>query len=242
MPTATATPIPSATATYTPTETATAGPTPTATSTATITPTPTPYTQQLFNRDWHDAEARLSAASGMTDADLRRIFETNLLRTKLAAIWDATPEVSSVHARHILVSGEVTATQIIQQLQAGADFAALAAQYSIDSGSKDSGGDVGFFSKGQMQPEFEAAAFAAPVGLIITPVQTIYGYHVIEVLDKQLETMDQARQRAFTDWVTKQAADPLVVKKDDVWWKAPVPTVPVFSTDTTPTPFPASKP
>jgi peptidyl-prolyl cis-trans isomerase D len=242
VPTATLTPMPSATATLSPTETATPGPTPTATASPTITPTPTPYTQALFNRDWHDAAARIGAASGLTDAELRRIFEVNILRTKLTDVWEATPEIASVHARHILVSSPVTATDILQQLQAGADFAALAAKYSDDTSSKDSGGDVGYFSKGQMQPEFEAAAFNNPVGLVITPVQSIYGYHVIEVLDKKLETMDQARQRAFTDWLKVAVADPLVVKKDDAWWKAHVPTVPVFSTDTPPTPFPTSKP
>jgi parvulin-like peptidyl-prolyl isomerase len=242
VPTATLTPTPTATATFTPTATATAGPTPTATGTPTITPTPTPYTQALFNRDWRDAVARLGASSGMSEADLRRIFEVNLLRTKLIGVWEATPEVASVHARHILVSSEVTATDIITQLQAGADFAQLAAQYSEDPGSKDSGGDLGYFTKGQMDPTFEAAAFNSPVGLIITPVQTTYGYHVIEVLDKQLETPDQARQRAFTDWLNKEIADPLVVTTYDVWWKAHVPTVPVFSTDTPPTAYPTSKP
>jgi peptidyl-prolyl cis-trans isomerase D len=242
LPTATLTPIPTATATLSPTATATPGPTPTATSTPTLTPTPTPYTQALFNRDWRDASARIGSASGLNNADLRRIFEVGLLRTKLAAIWDATPEIASVHARHILVSGEVTATEIIKQLQAGADFAELAALNSLDTGSKDSGGDVGSFSKGQMQPEFEAAAFNNPVGLVITPVQTVYGYHVIEVLDKQIETMDEARQRAFTDWLKQAVADPLIVTKNDVWWKAHVPTVPAFSTDTPPTPYPTSKP
>ncbi len=242
VPTATLTPTPTATATFTPTATATAGPTPTSTSTPTITPTPTPYTQPLFNRDWRDAIARLGAASGMNEADLRRIFEVNLLRTKLIAVWEATPEVGSVHARHILVSSEVTATNIITQLEAGADFAQLAAQYSEDPGSKDSGGDVGYFSKGQMDPAFEAAAFNSPVGLIITPVQSTYGYHVIEVLDKRLETPDEARQRAFTDWLNTESTNQQIVTQYDVWWKAHVPIVPVFSTDTPPTPFPTSKP
>ena len=242
VPTSTLTPSPTATATFTPTATATAGPTPTATSTPTITPTPTPYTQALYNRDWKYAVARLGAASGMNEADLRRIFEVNLLRTKLIDVWQATPEVASVNARHILVSSPVTATDVIKQLQAGADFGELAAKYSEDPGSKDSGGNLGYFTKGQMDPAFEAAAFNSPVGLIITPVQTTYGYHVIEVLDKQLETPDQARQRAFTDWLNKAIADPLVVTKNDDWWKAHVPTEPVLSTDTPPTAYPTLKP
>jgi parvulin-like peptidyl-prolyl isomerase len=242
VPTATSTPMPTATATLSPTETATPGPTPTATALPTITPTPTPFTPALFNRDWKDAKGRIYSASGMTDADVHRIFEVNLLRTKLTDIWDATPQIASVNARHILVSGQVTATDIIKQLQAGADFAQLAAKYSEDPGSKDSGGDLGYFSKGQMQPEFEAAAFGNPVGLILTPVQSVYGYHVIEVLDKRLETMDEARQRALSDWLAKAVADPLIVTKDDAWWKSHVPTVPAFSTDTPPTPYPTSKP
>jgi parvulin-like peptidyl-prolyl isomerase len=242
LPTSTLTPVPTATATLTPTATATQGPTPTATPTPTLTPTATPYTQALFNRDWKDAYKRIGAASGLNEADLRQIFEMSLLRTKLVDVWEATPEISSVHARHILVSAEVTATDIIKQLQAGADFAELAAQFSSDPGSKDSGGDLGYFSQGQMQPEFEAAAFNNPVGLVITPVQTVYGYHVIEVLDKQLETPAEARQRAFNAWLQKTVADPTIVVKDDVWWKAHVPTDPAFSKDVAPTPYPTSKP
>jgi peptidyl-prolyl cis-trans isomerase D len=242
QPTQTATPVPSVTPTDTPTATSTAGPTPTQTPIPSITPTATPYTQALFNRDWHDAQARIQTAAGLSSADVRSIFEVNLYRSKLTDLWEATPQTGSVHARHILVSSQVTATMIIQQLQAGADFATLAAQYSSDTTTKDAGGDLGFFSKGQMQPEFEAAAFAAPIGLIPTPVQTVYGWYVIEVLGKKDETPAEARQRAFSDWLTKEIADPTVVKTDDAWWQAHVPVDPALDTAVPPTPYPTSKP
>jgi parvulin-like peptidyl-prolyl isomerase len=254
MPTLTPTPTPqgqpspTATATLTPTATATAtatptpGASPTATSVPTITPTPTPYTEAAFTHNWKDTVTRFNTVTGFTNADLRSIFEVNLYRTKLISLWEATPEVGSVHARHILVSGEITATGIISQLQAGADFSMLAALYSEDTGSKDSGGDLGFFTRDQMVTEFENAAFNNPVGLIPTPVQSSAGWHVIEVLEKKNETPDQARERAFTAWLTETAANPLVVTKFDAWRKSHLPADPVFNPLATPTMFPTSKP
>jgi parvulin-like peptidyl-prolyl isomerase len=241
-------PTPTATQTLTPTETATAtatptpGASPTATSSPTITPTPTPYTEAAFNHNWKDTVARFTAGSGLTNADLRRIFEINLYKTKLVEAWEATPQIGSVRARHILVSSEVTATEIIAQLQAGVDFAALATQYSEDTASAASGGDLGYFTQGQMITEFENAAFNNPIGLIAKPVQTSYGWHVIEVLDQQMETPEAARQRAFNAWLTQEASNPVAVTRYDAWWKSHVPTDPAFNTQSAPTAFPTSKP
>ena len=93
-----------------------------------------------------------------------------------------------------------------------------------------------------MDPAFETAAFDNPVGLIATPVQSSFGWHVIEILDKKMETPDEARQRALTDWLTQQAASPTVVTKYDTWWKSQVPAAPVFDTQTPPTAYPTSAP
>jgi peptidyl-prolyl cis-trans isomerase D len=98
-----------------------------------------------------------------------------------------------VHARHILLKSEgkddaavkKQAEDLVAQLRAGGDFAALAKQFSEDPGSKENGGDLGFFERGRMAPEFEQAAFSLGVNQISDPVKTMYGYHIIQVLEKQ---------------------------------------------------------
>jgi peptidyl-prolyl cis-trans isomerase C len=102
-----------------------------------------------------------------------------------------------VHARHILVKTEAEAKSIISELDNGADFAALAKKYSTDSGAG-SGGDLGYFGRGNMVKEFADAAFALPQGQYTkTPVKTEFGWHVIKVEDRRAgkpPTFEEARQ------------------------------------------------
>jgi peptidyl-prolyl cis-trans isomerase C len=92
------------------------------------------------------------------------------------------PGVEEIHARHILVGSQAQAEAIIKQLDAGADFAKLAQKYSTDPGSVN-GGDLGWFKKTDMVPEFSEAAFSLKDGQITqTPVHSQFGWHVIEVL------------------------------------------------------------
>ncbi len=97
----------------------------------------------------------------------------------------AQPE--GVEARHILVEDQAKAEEILALLDAGGDFAELAAEYSIDYSNKDNAGYLGFISRGVMVPEFEEAAFALEVGEISAPVQTSFGFHIIELLDYREE-------------------------------------------------------
>ena len=85
----------------------------------------------------------------------------------------------------ILVADEAKAKEVKAKLAAGGDFAALAKEYSTDESNKEQGGDLGFFSKGQMVPEFENAAFSMKIGDISEPVKTEFGYHIIKVTDKK---------------------------------------------------------
>jgi foldase protein PrsA len=80
-----------------------------------------------------------------------------------------------------LVADPKTAQTIEDKLKGGADFAALAKQYSTDTSSKDKGGELGFFSKGQMVPAFQAAAFSQKIGVVGPPVKSPFGYHIIVV-------------------------------------------------------------
>ncbi len=121
----------------------------------------------------------------LTDGEINAYYEDNP---------DEFTQDEQVKARHILlqINPERTSEQaeeqmqaIRQRLDAGEDFAALAAELSDDPGSKTQGGDLGFFGRGQMIPEFETAAFEAQPGDLVGPVRTSFGYHLIEVQDKR---------------------------------------------------------
>lgn len=115
----------------------------------------------------------------VSDTDLKTYFDKN------HALLDK-PE--QVRARHILVADAKTAGEVEAKLKSGGDFAALAKQYSTDPSTKDKGGELGFFGKGQMVPSFQAAAFAASVGSITAPVKSPFGYHIIQVEEKKPAT------------------------------------------------------
>jgi peptidyl-prolyl cis-trans isomerase C len=100
------------------------------------------------------------------------------------------PGEEEVHARHILVDSEAKAKDIIAQLKAGAKFEDLAKKYGDPKDAATAnGGDLGFFKKGDMLPEFSDAAFALKKGAYTqTPVHTKYGWHVIQVLDTRMSS------------------------------------------------------
>jgi len=100
-------------------------------------------------------------------------------------------EEGKVSAKHILVDSKEQAEQVDQEVAAGLAFEEAAKKYSTCP-SKDRGGDLGYFSKGQMVPEFEKAAFGGEVGTVIGPVETQFGHHLILVEDKK-----EPSQRSF---------------------------------------------
>lgn len=124
------------------------------------------------------------------------------------------PGEDEVHARHILVDNEDLAKKIIVELKGGADFAALAKQYSKDPGG-DHNGDLGFFKKDEMVPEFAAAAFAMQPGQVSeTPVHTQFGWHVIQVIERRKsaaptfeEARDGLRQKMIQQGIQQALAD-----------------------------------
>ena len=124
------------------------------------------------------------------------------------------PGEEEVHAKHILVDSEDQAKKIIADLKGGGDFAALAKQYSKDPGAAQQGGDLGFFKKDEMVPEFANAAFALQPGQISPePVHTQFGWHVILVVERRRaqpptfeQARDELRQEMIKDGVKKAVA------------------------------------
>ena len=118
-----------------------------------------------------------------------------------------------VHARHILVETEDEAKAIAEELKKGADFAELAKKKSKDPGASD-GGDLGFFTKEQMVPEFSAVAFALEPGKISDPVKSQFGWHVIKVEEKRnrkAPDFEQVKAQIET-YVTRKAQAEYVAK------------------------------
>lgn len=137
-------------------------------------------------------------ARGLTEADVRQALREQIVMDKaLAKDVNITPaqikdyfnknhasydKPEQVKARHILVQNVALANQIEAQLKTNpGSFADLAKKYSTDPGSKDKGGDLGEFRRGQMVPAFDKYAFSAPIGQISPPIKSPFGYHIIQV-------------------------------------------------------------
>lgn len=230
---ATATAVPTFTATLEPTVTPTAGPT------STPLPTATPFTEEGFQKVLDTTDENL-AKFGFDAEYYRNFFELQLLQKKLKEVitTDVSLTEEQVWARHILVDDEETAKELIKQLQEGADFAELARTNSTDVGSGANGGDLGWFSKGAMVAEFETAAYALEKSGDFTtePVQSQFGYHIIQLIAKQerplsAEQYQQAVDAAFQEWLTT-AREEYGVETYDIW-KQRVPIEPNFITAAT---------
>lgn len=118
----------------------------------------------------------LAKLYGWSVDDFKAKIRFGLVQEKLANAVSNDPKINQ--------AAKAQADDILKQIRSGADFAELAKKYSAD-GSAAQGGDLGFFGKGQMVPEFEKAAFALPVGGVSDVVKTTYGYHIIKVTDKK---------------------------------------------------------
>lgn len=118
--------------------------------------------------------------------EFREALRRDMLRSRAAA--QATADIGrpaeQVHARTILVADEATAQSLLDQIKAGADFASLAVQYSLDLSSRAAGGDLGWFPRGLLTaPEVEAAAFATQPGEMSEVVHGALGYYVVQALE-----------------------------------------------------------
>ncbi len=191
-------------------------PTPTAEATEPITgtpvPTPTRMTVEQFHSAYQSQVDFMREDFGITEEEFRSLFEMDLLRSKLQAVLaERVPTTAEqVHARHILVATEEEAEQVLERLNAGEDFAALAQELSTDESNKEEGGDLGWFARGVMVPEFEEVAFSLEPGEISDPVQTEFGYHIIQVLEKDPNhpldeaTLNSLKETALEDWLATQ--------------------------------------
>jgi len=238
-PTLTASPTFTPTATATLTPTATPGPTETPTPVPSATPSPTPFTTQGYAAVVSTVSSSVKAQSGISDADLHRLVESQLYRDKLDKVLQAEVPTTEdeVHARAILAKDLLTAQAVAQQIANGGDWVALAAQYSTDTATKDNAGDLGWFGKGELDPAIDTVAFTETVGAISAPVQAQSGagYYLVQVIEKGQHPLGPSalatkRAAALQTWldaqrnVTMPDGRPLVQIYDN--WQSDVPTSP----------------
>jgi foldase protein PrsA len=150
----------------------------------------------------------------LSDEGFERIIRQSLLTQKMMERQsaDMETEVEQVHARHILVSDEALAQEILDKLAEGDDFGGLATAFSEDAHSAQQAGDLGWFPRGVMVPAFEEAAFALEPGETSPIVASDYGFHIIQVLDKGRQELDpyylaQFQQQAFVEWLDTVRAE-----------------------------------
>ncbi|MBY9082254.1 peptidylprolyl isomerase [Paenibacillus sp. HN-1] len=137
----------------------------------------------------------------ITDDDIKKYYDEN--KASLGS-------EEEVRASHILVATKEEADAIEKQLKDGADFATLAKEKSSDTGSKDKGGDLGFFKKADMVAEFSDTAFKMKVGETSEPVKTEYGYHIIKVTDHKdavTPTLENSKDKIRETLVTQKISE-----------------------------------
>lgn len=153
--------------------------------------------------------------SALLNKVVRPQVADDLIKARYDQDYGGKPGEPEVHARHILVNDEATAKKITTDLKKGGDFVALSKQYSKDPSAKEQGGDLGFFKKTDMVPEFANRAFALKDKEVsANPVKTQFGWHVIQTLEHRTsqppsyeQVRDELRQQMVQAAVQKEVAE-----------------------------------
>jgi peptidyl-prolyl cis-trans isomerase C len=171
-----------------------------------------PKTLDEFQKQYGVFISGLEASAGVGEDVYRRMVEASLLRNK-GMEWitgDIPTTEEQIHAKHILVDTKDEAQEVLGRLQAGETFTDVAKEASQDPGSKDQGGDLGWFGRGRMVPAFEEAAFALQPGEVSEPISSTFGYHVIQVEERDPNReispaiLAQRKASAFEDWLSER--------------------------------------
>jgi peptidyl-prolyl cis-trans isomerase C len=137
----------------------------------------------------------------VSEDEAKKIYDTRIA---------SLPPEEEFAARHILVESEEKAKELRGKIAAGADFAEVAKENSTDTGSKEQGGLLGYFVKGQMVPEFEAAVVKMQKGEVSEPVKTNFGWHVIKLEDRRRKdppTFDSVKNTIMNSLVVRKAQE-----------------------------------
>ena len=157
----------------------------------TPSPTSTPYTRELYEINL-EAYITNVGAFNVDEATLRAEARAILLRNRMEADFEGEVESTQeqVWARNILVEEEQVAADLLARIEDGEEWGDLASEFSIDESNKEQGGDLNWFGRGRMVTAFEEAAFAGEIGEIVGPVETDFGWHLIEILGHEERDLD----------------------------------------------------
>lgn len=152
-------------------------------------------------RALRDAYFEKSVRDTVSEAEARKLYDAQVAAVR--------PQ-EEVRARHILVESEVKAKEIFEKIAHGEDFARMAKEHSKDPGSKDEGGDLGYFARGQMVPVFEETAFKLKAGEVSQPVQSQFGWHIIKLEDRRQRgapAFDAIKERIIASLIHRKAQE-----------------------------------
>jgi peptidyl-prolyl cis-trans isomerase C len=161
-------------------------------------------------------EARLAYYRGraLRDAYFEKNVTSAVTETEAKKVYDEQvgkiPPQDEIRARHILVATLDEAKEVVELIRRGDDFAEVAKAKSKDTGSGAQGGDLGYFTRGQMVKPFEDAAFALKAGEMSEPVESQFGWHVIKVEDvrqKPLPTYESVKDRILAALFQRKAQE-----------------------------------
>ena len=155
------------------------------------------WNRRAMRDTYFDAKVKGS----VTEAESKAFYDSQVA---------ATPAQEEVKARHILVESEEKAKEIYEKIAHGEDFLKMAKQFSKDPGSKEDGGDLGYFARGRMVPQFEEAAFKLQKGEVSLPVQSQFGWHLIKVEDKRQRSappFDKIKDRIMATLIHRRAQE-----------------------------------
>ena len=155
--------------------------------------------QYWHRRALRDAYFDKSVREAISDADVRKFYDSQVGAMK--------PE-EEVRARHILVDSKDKAREIYEKIAHGTDFGQLAKAHSKDPGSKDQGGELGFFMRGQMVPQFEEVAFNLKNGEVGGPFESQFGWHIVRVDDRRQRAapaFEAVKDRMVASMIHKKA-------------------------------------
>ncbi len=196
-------------------------------------PTATPYTEDAFQTQLTEYLDYIAIYADVTEEDLRWMIEADIYQEKLikALTDDLETEEEQAWARHILVADEETALDVIERINNGEDFITLAQELSTDTGSAPLGGDLGWFGHEQMVAAFDLTVFELEIGEISAPVESNFGWHVIQLLGREVRSISEQRlatikEQTFQNWVTEQRANSEVVINET--WSENIPEEPAI--------------
>lgn len=152
-------------------------------------------------RALRDAYFDKTVRKGVDDAQARALYDNQV---------KAMPPEEEIQARHILVDSETLAKELAEKIAKGEDFAKLAKENTNDGASREDGGMLGYFGKGQMVPQFEQAAFALQKGEVSKPVQSQFGWHIIKVEDRRQRpppSFDEVKDRIVGSMIQTKAQE-----------------------------------